>query len=112
MIRVAIVGIVRGLVRIDIQLGAAASVLAVQHGLQDPPTCVNEPIADLVHGQLGLFGEPLLLVLGWVWVFLVLDQPVTQHDSDRLGKIAATALHDLGIGAMLRRGGRCVIGRD
>lgn len=47
----------------------------VKDRLQDPPPGINEPVTDLVHGQLCCLRESHLFFLGRVWVDSVLDQP-------------------------------------
>jgi len=73
-----------------------AGVAALEQRLENTTASINKPIADLTHGELGLFGESELFLLGRIGVFDVLDEPGLENGRDGLGKVATTALCGLG----------------
>ena len=55
---------------------------------QDPPSCVDEPVADLKHGEARLLRQTELLSVAGVGVIAVVIQPPPQHQYRLLAEVA------------------------
>ena len=69
--------------------GRSGPVRLVDHGLDYPSSCIDEPVVDLEDGEPGVLGQLLLLVLGGVGVRQVLEQPGAQDVGRHLGENTA-----------------------
>lgn len=55
--------------------GGTGPVRLVDHRLDDPAPCIDEPVVDLQYGEAGVLCQLFLLVLRGVGVGQVLEQP-------------------------------------